>query len=257
MADTYVYIQGEYGPVKVKAVDQGDGTYAVLTSGGGGGAVTIADGADVTLGATADAAASSDTGTFSLIALTKRLLQRFVVDSTDRIRVSLYGKATNPGDTAVRVRTPADGDTIIDGLVVNALGRAYNGATLDLVRNNVEAVALASAARTATVNTADLINHNARGVMIMLDVSAASGTGGLTIRIQGKTAAGTYVSLHAAPTAVTTVTQQLYTLYPGTSSTGGAMAQTVSQILPRTWRIQVVHGDGSSYTYSVSYSLIN
>lgn len=38
---------------------------------GGGGASTVADGADVALGATTDTAASSDTGAFSLIALVK------------------------------------------------------------------------------------------------------------------------------------------------------------------------------------------
>ena len=42
--------------------------------GGTGGAVTEADGADITLGAKADAAATSDAGSFSLIALFKRLL---------------------------------------------------------------------------------------------------------------------------------------------------------------------------------------
>jgi hypothetical protein len=45
--------------------------------GGGGGPVTIADGADVTQGAKADAAATSDTGTFSIVALFKRLLGKF------------------------------------------------------------------------------------------------------------------------------------------------------------------------------------
>ena len=43
----------------------------------GGTAITVADGADVTLGAKADAVATSDTGTFSLIALIKRLLTKF------------------------------------------------------------------------------------------------------------------------------------------------------------------------------------
>lgn len=46
-----------------------------IVGGGGGGAVTIADGADVTQGAKADTAATSDTGTFSIVALMKRLLQ--------------------------------------------------------------------------------------------------------------------------------------------------------------------------------------
>lgn len=45
--------------------------------GGGGGATTIADGADVAMGARADAAATTDTGTFSLIALVKRLVSKF------------------------------------------------------------------------------------------------------------------------------------------------------------------------------------
>jgi hypothetical protein len=40
--------------------------------GGGGGATTIADGADVAQGARADAAATSDTGTFSIVSLIKR-----------------------------------------------------------------------------------------------------------------------------------------------------------------------------------------
>lgn len=45
-------------------------------SSGGGGAVTIADGDDVALGAKADASATTDTGTFSLISLFKRLLEK-------------------------------------------------------------------------------------------------------------------------------------------------------------------------------------
>jgi hypothetical protein len=54
----------------------GDGP-AGTSGGGGGGAATIADGADQAEGAKADVAATTDTGTFSLIALFKRLLQKF------------------------------------------------------------------------------------------------------------------------------------------------------------------------------------
>lgn len=55
-----------------------------VTGGGAGGTTpsTVADGADVALGATADASASSDTGTFSLIALTKRLLAKITAGVT-------------------------------------------------------------------------------------------------------------------------------------------------------------------------------
>lgn len=49
----------------------------IVAGGTSGGAVTIADGADDALGATGDTAATTDVGTFSLIALFKRLLQKF------------------------------------------------------------------------------------------------------------------------------------------------------------------------------------
>ncbi len=51
-------------------------TIAGGSGGGGGGAATIADGADVTQGAKADVAATADSGSFSIVALWKRLLER-------------------------------------------------------------------------------------------------------------------------------------------------------------------------------------
>ncbi len=70
------------GVTYTKLRDMTDGTFAPIiwdaNSGGGssGGAVTIVDGGDVTQGAKADSAATSDTGPFSLIALFKRLLTK-------------------------------------------------------------------------------------------------------------------------------------------------------------------------------------
>lgn len=54
-----------------------DSSGAEITSFGGGGAVTVADGADVTFGAKADAAATTDAGTFTYMGLFKRLLGKF------------------------------------------------------------------------------------------------------------------------------------------------------------------------------------
>lgn len=55
----------------------------------GGGPVTIADGADVTLGAQADAPAANDTGVFSLMALFKRLLTKIPVIGTQLSAASM------------------------------------------------------------------------------------------------------------------------------------------------------------------------
>lgn len=61
----------------------------------------VKDGGNVAQGATTDTAATTDTGTFTLMALFKRLLTKFVYDSTDRLKVSLYGKSSAAGDTAL------------------------------------------------------------------------------------------------------------------------------------------------------------
>lgn len=73
-----------------------------------GGAATIADGADAAQGAKADAAAATDTGTFSLVALFKRLLQG--------ITTLIAGvKDNGPAWTPVRaLKSSADATTASD-----------------------------------------------------------------------------------------------------------------------------------------------
>lgn len=143
------------------------------------------------------------------------------------------------------------------GYPLNSYPYAYNGITWDRERNNVEGVALASAARTASTASPDITNHNARGIMVMLDVTAASGTGGLQVRVQAKDpVSGNYLGINSAPTAITAVGMRVYVLYPGANTTNTGIAQVSGQLVPRTFRIFVSHGDGSSYTYSVGYALI-
>ena len=72
----YVFDQDTGDSLPLKLIDNGDGTFSLSTSGTSGGASTVADGANVTLGAKADSVATTDTGTFSFIALFKRLLQK-------------------------------------------------------------------------------------------------------------------------------------------------------------------------------------
>lgn len=84
MVDKPIMIEGN----QLMAVDNGDGTHTLKVSGGAGGGGGSSDTTEATqllvktavwnldadLGATADAAATTDTGTFSLIALVKRAL---------------------------------------------------------------------------------------------------------------------------------------------------------------------------------------
>ncbi len=153
------------------------------------------------------------------------------------------------------------GSNASDGQSSLISGMGYNGATFDRWRNNMQGTLLASAARTATTSSPQQINYNARGIMLFLNISAASGTGGLIVRLLGiDPISGNDAELNTDITAITATGLYLFELYPGSSSAGASGAskvnQRISASLPRTWYAKIVAGDSSSYTYSLGYSSI-
>lgn len=119
-------------------------------------------------------------------------------------------------------------------------------------RSNLEATPLASAARTLTTSTADLINHNAADVKVYLNTTNING-GSLTLTIEEKDpASGTYKTLLSGA-AVTTNTLNVYKI----SRTLPAVANVCAQdLLPKTWRITVTPVDATAVTYSAAYALL-
>lgn len=164
-------------------------------------------------------------------------------------------KSTNPLPVTGATTTTLTGSTLADGASTSIANQGYNGTTYDRWRNNIEGTILASAARTVATTTPNQTNYNARGVIIFLNVTLASGTGGLTVRINGiDPVSGVVRGIPTAPTIVTAVGHYNYVVYPGAS--GGVVSAVSALILPRSWTLQVSVGDASSYTYSVGYSLI-
>lgn len=116
-----------------------------------------------------------------------------------------------------------------------------------------EVTVLASAARTTAQTQPDQTNDGARGIAVILDVTVASGTGGLTLEIDGlDPTSGKYYALLTG-TAKTTTGTTVYRVYPGLTAAANA---TASDVLPRTWRTKISVGDSSSYTYSVGAVLL-
>jgi hypothetical protein len=152
----------------------------------------------------------------------------------------------------------ANGDAQANTGLAAAAGMQFNGASWDRQRNNVEGTLLASAARTATTSTATQINYNARGVILFLRITAASGTGGLQPRLFLVDAlTDGQIAVIAAPTARTTTGSAAYVFYPGSTAAAFVdLTQNVSLPLPRSWAVTVIHGDASSYTYSLGFSYI-
>lgn len=127
--------------------------------------------------------------------------------------------------------------------------------------NRSEGTALASAARTATTQSADISGVGFNSLIVYFACSAASGTGGLTIRVRAlNQGTGAYNGVCTTTVAITNTDNAVLMFGRGM----GAGSQTVPAtyggfmggVLPTTFRIEIVHADASSYTYSVYYQLV-
>lgn len=140
------------------------------------------------------------------------------------------------------------------GVVSFVYSELYNGATWDRARGSYDTAALITAvAATATQTGADQTNYNSRGVVVVLDATAVNAVGSFTLSIQGKDAAsGKYFTLLTGA-AVSTVSTNVYTLYPGVTVAANA---AVSNVLPRIWRVVATYNSGTNLTFTVGASLI-
>lgn len=122
---------------------------------------------------------------------------------------------------------------------------------------------LASAARTASV-TANLPSpvRGRRAAVLFWDVTAASGTGGLTLAIQALDPMSLkWFEWGFCPTSTVTGSR-IVTIGAGYAASGitlnaGGNQSFVTQLpLVSQVRIRISHADASSYTYSLGYELL-
>lgn len=101
--------------------------------------------------------------------------------------------------------------------------------------------------------SADQINPNGRGVIVVVDVTAVTDTPSIVFTIQGKDpVSGKYYTLLASA-AVATVSTVIMRVYPGLTA---AANLTATDVLPFDWRVIATHGDTDSATYTVTASVI-
>ena len=128
--------------------------------------------------------------------------------------------------------------------------------------NNVKArrTLLPLAARTAqTVATnPDNPDRDSVGARLYLNVTAASGTGGLKCIIRGyDNVSGLPVNITAGGALVTATGTYCYEMYPGMpAAIAGGVLERSGSVLPMDWDVLVTVGDASSYTYSLSAEVL-
>lgn len=141
-----------------------------------------------------------------------------------------------------------------------AEGLRYNPSDNDWERerNNAEMTALTSSARTLTTNSNDITNFNGRSLVCMLDLTTHAGAS-IQPSVQWRDAlSGNYQTLFVGP-AQTTTGNVTFSVGAGISASAGmgvvaSASYGYSGALPRTVRVQVVHGNSNSATYSVGCS---
>jgi hypothetical protein len=129
---------------------------------------------------------------------------------------------------------------------------------------NFDVILLPSAARTAAPTVPNWRNRRHAGLQLTLHVTAASGAGGLTVHIQAtdRDRGGAPTDLLVDGAAITATGTYVFVLHPFAASGtwGGGPANgvraAVSGPLPQDWRVAVAHGDGSSYTYSLTAAFL-
>jgi hypothetical protein len=118
---------------------------------------------------------------------------------------------------------------------------------------NCSGTIFASAARTATVNGDDILNDDARGVVVVIDCTAIAASPSVVFTIQGKDeVSGKYYTILASA-AITGTGTTVLRVYPGLTASANV---TVSDVLPHTWRVIATHGDADSITYTVGFSTV-
>jgi hypothetical protein len=140
------------------------------------------------------------------------------------------------------------------GLSMTPFSIVFNGTNWDRVRNNTDTAALItlSGAGAGTTNSADQTNYNGRGVQIGVNITSIA-VGTLTVNIQGKDiASGTYYTLLSTGALAAAAFSNI-TVYPGITVSANL---DVSDVLPRTWRVQVVASAGITVSATVGASVI-
>lgn len=112
---------------------------------------------------------------------------------------------------------------------------------------------LASAPRTATNNSPEFANYGWRGLHLVIDVTAIVTAPSVVFTIQGYSAlAANYYTLLVSA-AITAVGTTVLRVYPALTAAANLVA---NDNLPPLWRVNAVHGNANSISYSVNALLL-
>ena len=157
-------------------------------------------------------------------------------------------------NTAIKVNVPADSlSNATNFLFTHGAGLDFDGTTWNRHRGNEEVTLLASAARTTTQTSADIVNYNGLGGLIVTLDMTVVGTGSVTVTINGKDSTSGKYRLLLTGAAVTTNVTNAYQVGPNMAAVANSVALAY---LPRIIQIVVTANNANAASYSVGYVLV-
>ena len=168
------------------------------------------------------------------------------IPEAQAVPIDLYGYDGAARRRVVTIPTSIDGQSGNSALWASAFEMLYNGTNWDRKRGNTEGTLLASAARTASVNSADVTIHNACKLAVFLNATVVSGTSPtLDVVVKAKDiVSGKYFTIGTF-TQVTAIGSQALFI--------GSGADT--KFATRTIRAEcTIGGTTPSFTFSVGYA---
>jgi hypothetical protein len=118
-----------------------------------------------------------------------------------------------------------------------------SGQVVPRTTRDLGALITLTAAGAGTTNSADQENPSSRGVAVVVDITAKTGTIDLVVTIQKKDrASGKYIDVLAS-VSLTAVGTTVYLVHPDLTAANNTIAK---DILFEVWRVKVVSGTGSS-----------
>ena len=122
-----------------------------------------------------------------------------------------------------------------------------------MAQNLITRTVYSSAARTASPTPSTLLNKFNTGVQVIINVTATADTPSVVFNVQGKNGVtGEWYTLLASA-AITGTGTTVLRVAPGETDAANAVE---GAHLPRVWRVQAVHADADSITYSVGANLV-
>lgn len=119
------------------------------------------------------------------------------------------------------------------------------------MRRKTRRILLASAARTATTNSAEMNGARCRALIMTVEVTAYGGAGSITPKLQGITPAGTAYDLISG-TAIAATGVFVYQVSPDGLTAGAGVTKVAQVEVPTLYRASMVAADATTHTYSVT-----